>query len=276
MQSQTHITSLSPTLDTDYPQYLTANMRLADNPHLDQLKRRHLWKKIDVRVSVSIILPWMMLYSCGLLLTIGLGFVTGFHVWLAMASVTMLLIIGVPFVISTYAGILTANDVSSGRYELMKLTNLSNRQLAWSYYYSVLWQFRAVLWIWAIFMLTTAVGVVWITALGGNHTDLFAVTMMVFSMVIQLGGLCWAMVALAVAFGIRFPQPSILAIAMPLTTLLFLISSVGFLANSYVAHFTAETLPTTLFIETAFLVAVPYMLLGSGLWLAQHWARQAQ
>jgi hypothetical protein len=232
-----------------------------------------LWKKLDVRIPIAAVLPWLMLYSCGLLLTVGLGFVTGFHMWLAMAAVTVVLIIGVPFVVSSYAAILTANDVSSGRYELLKLTTLSNRHLAWSYYYAVLWQFRAILWIWVVFMVTTVVGVVWVAALRGEQGDLLILTSVLVSMLLQFGGTCWGMVALAVAFGIRYPNPTLLGLVMPLATLLLLITSVGLLGNSYLARMGDETLSAMMFVEMGVLVVLPYGLLGVGLWSGQTWAR---
>lgn len=274
MQSEQQLSSLRPPIELSEGYLPRRTIRLADNPHLARLKQRHLWKKIDVRIPIAAILPWLMLYSCGLLLTVGLGFVTGFHMWLAMAAVTVVLIIGVPFVVSSYAAILTANDVASGRYELMKLTPLSNRQLAWSYYYAVLWQFRAILWIWGIFMLTTVVGVVWVAALRGEQGDLLVLTSVLFAMMLQFGGTCWAMVALAVACGIRFPNATMLGLLMPLGTLLLLITSVGFLGSSYLARLGSDSLPMRMFLEMGILIVLPYGLLGAGLCLGQMWARE--
>jgi hypothetical protein len=196
--------------------------------------------------------------------------------WLAMSAITIILIIGVPFVVSSYAAILTATDVTSGRYELLKLTNLSDRQIAWSYYYAVLWQFRAILWIWGIFMLTTVVGVVWVAALRGGQGDLLMLTSVLVSMLLQFAGTCWGMVALAVAFGIRFPNPSLLGLLMPLATLLLLMPSVGLLGSSYLARLDDETLSAAMFAEAGLLIALPYALLGVGLWLGQMWARSSE
>lgn len=252
----------------------------ARHPHFTRLVRQH-----EVHLPVRQEFSWWL----AMVLTVTVG-ATCSGCFVVLGAATPLLAV-VILGLATWAARLTSVEANSPQYQVVKTTLLSDRELARGYLYAALWKMRG--WLAALLLLTPA-------ALLGLAT--LAMLMLARGSVTLFIGLWWlvdlvhllgmipALVALGVAFGLRFSRPDLLIMLVPLCGSLLLIGGqllMGMVFFSvvdpgeivenrygYVIRTPPQANPTTLFYgQIALLALLPYIVGWVSLWLGERWAR---
>ena len=240
---------------------------MQNNPHLIRLKRGQQAKFPASR------LPWFLLGACSTQLSLVAGLRYALQLWSLLTLFTLILMATVPIIMAGYAATFTARDATPSRYDLLKLTPLSNRVLAWSYFYAALWRLRTLLWLLVILASATVAGILWMTLRMGAEVNIVLWIAFWGMVMLQLLGWCWALVALGVAVALRWQHTHTPTLVAPLLAVLLVgvgQSSAYFWYTDTSAWKTITRQHSLWAIAT---IATPYLIMGVGLLLARRWAR---
>lgn len=231
-----------------------------NNPHFQRLKARPPSHSLG-RMMAG--LPWIGLAGCGaiFIMMTNLSMATG--VWQVMAGAALVLSVIVPTLAAAIAASSTAADIVNGYYPLVMLTPLSDRQLARGYFYAVLWRLRAGIWLWLLMVALVGAGSLWLSVMRALDLHPFSLLMLWALLLVQLAGWCWGLVAMGVAVGLRFQNPSSLGVIMPLITLLLMGTSAALTALPLLAE---TELTTGSALQLGVATLAPYAML----WVALH------
>lgn len=239
------------------------------NPHLNYLKTR---PPAHVFGRLTVVLPWLALCLCGSLTALLLNSGVAYGFWQLLAGVGVVSSVIIPALLGSLAASSTANDIVTGYYPLVMLTPLTDRQLARSYFYAVLWRVRGSLWLLVLLVGTIGAGTLWLAIIGNMRQHPFTLILLWTSLLAQLMGWCWAMVALGVVLGLRYQYPAVLSVMMPIVTLTILGTCAAGTATPLLTI--DEKISAFGLLQVVFFMVLPFGVLWIGLRIADVNARR--
>jgi len=237
---------------------------ILQNPHFSYLKSRHTPYFFDV---LRTILPWVMLCNCGTLILMLVQYRIAFDLLQIIAVATFALSVLVPTFLAVNVARRIAQDIINGYYPLLILTPLTNQQLIRSYFYATLWQVGHAIWLLIIMFSATATGTLWFTIIGTFKIHLFTLILLWLCWGVQIIGWSLAMITVGMVIGLRWHEPSMLNIFMPMLTLFILGTSALLTAYNIVVYEKLSLIRSS--IVLCFMV-LPYVVLLVGLRYAEH------
>jgi hypothetical protein len=179
----------------EYPT-LDDHTRWLPNPHIARLRRQPgclshhtTWAPCLVVMSAALgcsLFPILLYPRLGLLVAV------------AFLLLLVPILFFVPMLLTTTATNLTAHDMHSSTFELLLLTHLTEWQLVWGYFYTVLWRMRTVLTVvfGFVFIVVMAVSIM-ATDMQGD--DQIVMILWVWTAGVQVVGMLLMLIALTIA-----------------------------------------------------------------------------
>lgn len=201
------------------------------------------------------------------------GITMGFLLMVFVAPVALLL----PAIFGAMTAANTAADVNSGDYELIMLTPMRNRELAWGYFYVGLWRVRTLLTTLAGSLLVTtlllALGFVLYPERDVNDFELIRLLVGVAALGVQLIGLSLLAISLGVALAVWTRSAFGLSVMMPIVMLVLV---GGFQYGTCFLTGTFHQMSTAFVMMLVIASSAPYGLAALSLWAANAGVRRSR
>lgn len=248
---------------------------LMSNPHIAYLKRQPgcLSAQRTWCACITVMGLLGMILIVPILVLPAWGIVMGLLLALFLAPISLML----PAIIGTMTAANTATNIQSVDYELIMLTPLRNRTLAWGYFYVGVWRVRTFITsLLGVTMISTTMMVVGFL-LFPNWQDepevIIRLTVGLLALGLQLIGLCLLAVSSGVALAVWTRSTLGLSMMMPI---LLLIVVATFQYGTCIATLEWSQPDTNFGIAMGLAVVAPYILTGLCLWATNAGVRRSR
>ncbi len=219
-------------------------------------------------------LPWAIVGVCLLLLVWLAGSALAYQLWLVLMGTAVVLTVAVPFLAAAAAARLMTEDINSGHYLSVAMTNLSNRDLIDAYFYAGLYRVRGAAWLLALVLSSAALGSVWFEMRANPAADVGALLLLWLLLPVQLAGLCGGVAAVGVVLALRYRGPIISTTAVPLLALALTLGGLFLLVRALLLSAPGAGATWLFWGQLPLLVLAPYALMAVCLWVARRLARR--